>query len=342
MAWACSAPPAPRRPRIGPFWSTLSAPRPASTRRLASGTSSSRCASLPIWSATIAGQVRAADLDDAVGRVRVLNAEAARLTRPRHLFVGGLSEQSFPAVHRSAAPAGSTADDAAAAARAAEMLLFYQLVTRPTETLTLSYPALDERAQTLPASPFLVELERAFGADVVPRTVQPLNYGRYDGAVDEPPLARSELRRQAVARALERDRGPLASLAAARPVGDAILAGIESVADRARRDEFGRFEGLLASAPAAAKLGDAFGAGHPWSPSQLETYADCPFLFFGKQLLRLRPSPEMVLASDAARRGSVLHETLARVVRRPAGAEPRSRRTRGAAGGPVSRRRSRR
>lgn len=293
----------------------------------------------------VASQARAPRDRGMVGRVRVMSAESARYARPRHLFVGGLSEQSFPAPARGNG-ARPDASHSATSGQSAEMLLFYQLVTRPTESLTLSYAALDERAQSLPASPFLLEVERAFGDVPLPRTVQPLNYGRPSTDKDEPPRSRSELRREAVGRALERDRGLLATLAgagvkatdsdggrAARGMatkkestggtggsyvelavaGASILDGIEAIAARGRRDEFGPFEGVFPSDAAASALRDAFGAEHLWSPSRLETYARCPFLFFGEQLLRLRPTPELVLASDVRRRGSVLHETLARL-----------------------------
>lgn len=269
---------------------------------------------LEVFAAT-AAQVPGSQDNDGVGRVRVLSAEAARFTRPKHLIVGGLSEQSFPIPRRAAAAlemgGDFAANTAASALRSDEMLLFYQLVARPTETLTLTYPALDSRAQTLPASPFLVELERAFGDAKVPRTVQPLNYGQTAQGEFATPLSRSELRRGAVGRALHRERGLLASLT--KVDGGAILAGIEAVADRGRRDEFGAFDGVLASDAAAARLRTSFGPEHLWSPSRLERYAACPFLFFGEQLLHLRPTPELALASDVRRRGSVLHETLARL-----------------------------
>jgi ATP-dependent helicase/DNAse subunit B len=96
-------------------------------------------------------------------------------------------------------------------------------------------------------------------------------------------------------------------------IGQSILAGIDAIADRSRRDEFSAFEGIMSSEVAAARLLDRFGPGHLWSPSQLETYAGCPFVFFGKQLLGLQPTPEMALANDMSRRGAVLHETLAQL-----------------------------
>jgi ATP-dependent helicase/nuclease subunit B len=272
---------------------------------------------LEVFAATVA-QAPAAQTGDGVGCVRVWSAAAAQHVRPRHLFVGGLSEQSFPA------PLGATTPASAADARGDEMLLFYRLVTRPAETLTLSYPALDERAQTLPPSPYLVELERAFGEQSLPREVQPLNYSQPASTEgDAPPLGLTELRRAAVSRALQQRRELLAALVKAtgsaggfyvdaRP-GPSMLAGIEAIARRSRRDEFGAFDGILDSPAAAAHLARAFGSDHLWSPSRLEQYASCPFLFFGQQLLRLQPAPELALASDVRRRGSVLHETLAQL-----------------------------
>jgi ATP-dependent helicase/nuclease subunit B len=271
-----------------------------------------------------AAQTSASRSNDAIGRVRVLSAEAARHTRPRHLFVAGMSEQAFPATHRAPVAAADGAGELALS-RSAEMLLFYQLVTRPTESLTLSYSALDERAQALPPSPFVVEVERAFAPAKLPKLEQLLNYAKRVIEDGETPLSRSELRRGAVGRALSRDRDLLVSLASERSnptkangsadglheTGRAILAGIEAIADRSLRDSFGGYEGVIQSPAAVAALRSTYGQGHLWSPSRLERYAECPFLFFGEQLLKLEPMPELVLASDVRRRGSLLHETLA-------------------------------
>jgi ATP-dependent helicase/nuclease subunit B len=263
--------------------------------------------------AATAAQAPAATPRDAIGRVRVLPAQQARLTRPKHLFLGNLSEQAFPSGNAARTAALEDGD----LGRSDEMLLFYELVTRPTESLTLSYPALDERAQTLPPSPFLAELERAFGDLALPRTVQPRS-GAADLASDnDAPLSRSGLRRSAVARALGSKRSLLATLAGSPPpagdVGASILAGAQAIAERGRRERFGAFEGVFASEPARMRLHERFGPQHLWSPSQLERYAACPFVFFGEHLLALRPAPELALESDVRRRGSVLHETLARL-----------------------------
>ena len=54
---------------------------------------------------------------------------------------------------------------------AEEMLLFYEVVTRPTRRLVLSYPALDEAAQPLLPSPYLIELQRCLGIEATARNL---------------------------------------------------------------------------------------------------------------------------------------------------------------------------
>src|SRR5439155_24760574 len=49
-----------------------------------------------------------------------------------------------------------------------EMLLFYQLVTRPRRRLVLSYPAADGRGQTLLPSSFLTAALECFRSGAVP------------------------------------------------------------------------------------------------------------------------------------------------------------------------------
>jgi ATP-dependent helicase/DNAse subunit B len=254
---------------------------------------------------------------DAVGKVRVLSAETARYVRPKHLLLGGLSEQSFArGAFDNRRRGGQQADDEPAAdGRSGEMLLFYQLVTRPTETLTLSYPALDAKGQSLPPSPFLVELERCFPGVKLPKTEQPLNYqAQHSGA----PLSRSELRRAAVSAAQERKRELLAAMVRSPrhcAAGRSMVAGIDAVASRADK-KFGRYEGIVASDEVQAVLERKYGAECTWSPSRLETYATCPYRFYGESVLELEPLPELALQSDLARRGSLLHDTLARLYAR--------------------------
>ncbi len=119
---------------------------------------------------------------DEAGYVRVLSAESVRSLQIPCLFLAGLSEKAFPAPDREDR-LYSEADyvrliDAGLPLVARnertreEMLLFYEAATRATKRLYLSYPALDEAAQPLFPSPFLSEVEDAFGKGAIPRTEQ--------------------------------------------------------------------------------------------------------------------------------------------------------------------------
>lgn len=254
---------------------------------------------------------------DEVGRVRVLSAETARGMSAAHVFLAGLSEQSLAA---SVQPglAGSEDDPQlssqtgdALADQSEPMLLFYSLVTRATEGLTLSYPALDDRGQQLPPSPFVTELQRCFPSAAIRVTTQPLGEVI---ATDKLPMSRSTHRQAAVARALDKDTSWLAGILA-RPesLGAGILDAVSCIASRAQRNQFGEYEGLLLGEATQAALARRFDSSHLWSPSQLESYAKCPFRFFAEQLLKLEPLEDLALTSDAGRRGSLLHQVLATI-----------------------------
>lgn len=268
-----------------------------------------------------------------VGRVRVVEAETVRGLRPRRLFLAGLSEQSFPQLRNlgdlesnsgaAAADVAANSPMAAAVGETApqvdpttdEMLLFYRVATRPTESLTFSYPALDAKAQRLEPSPYLADVERAFAPHKIARRTSTLA----PGLAADVPLSRTEARIAAIDRAQQGDCAPLAALVRNETTARAascLLAGVEIIGQRALRDEFGAWEGVFTSDAGTARLAALFGPEHHWSPSQLETYASCPFRFFGETLLRLTPLPDLTLTIDPRHRGSLLHEALAAAHRR--------------------------
>ena len=220
--------------------------------------------------------------NDVEGRVPVLSAASARTVNAKHLFLAGLSEQSFPSpefsgrlysdedyrlcqrnVSRAAAgPAG--AEFAPLPSRSQEeMLLFYEVLTRAEKSLTLSYPALDEKAQTLPPSPYLEEIKRLMGAERVAQrstVLQPSPLPRIES--HDVPLSPVDLRLRAVADALVSNRAPLARMFAgprAFAPADSIEAGLRILHLRGRRDAFGPADGLLVSELAAERLGRRFG-----------------------------------------------------------------------------------
>src|SRR5690606_3500028 len=121
------------------------------------------------------------------GKVQVLSAETARSTAVKHLFLAGLSEQALSSAEqtgrlyderdlsrlvRSETPPPE--HDAVEQRVSDMMLLFYELVTRASHSLTLSFAALDERGQVLPASPLVDDLRRCFPPGSIVRTELPL------------------------------------------------------------------------------------------------------------------------------------------------------------------------
>jgi RecB family exonuclease len=283
----------------------------------------------------LAGHESLPQLHDETGRVRVLRAATARTLRAKHVFLAGMSEQAFPSPERAGRlatesdyrrfarsanePGGARKKQASLASpmleptrSQEEMLLFYEVLSSAEDSLSISYPALDERGQTLPPSPYVAEILRAFDEPTRKqlRVAKPqLSPVRLDGA----PWSRTEWRIGAVAKALEKDPKLLAGLLGderSRSVGAAIDAGLRIVHARARRESFGPAEGILESRAAAARFAERFGPQHLWSPSQWETYAGCPYKFFLQNVLGLEPLGDLVLETDFARRGSLVHQVL--------------------------------
>ncbi len=196
------------------------------------------------------------------------------------------------------------------------MLLFYEVLTRATRRLYLSYPALDESAQPLSPSPFLQEVEQACGPGRVERTeltdLSPVPRG------DEP-LSPAEFRLKAVSSALEGEVALLAGLMQWRqPPGLAenIVAGLQVTHLRGNRDAFGPAEGMLRSDDARNRLSNRFSLQKTFSATDLEQYAACPFRFFLQRVLQLEPVEELALAADPLQRGRLAHDVLALFHRR--------------------------
>jgi ATP-dependent helicase/nuclease subunit B len=259
---------------------------------------------------------------DAVGKVRILSAEMARTISAKHVFVAGLSEQSYSSaegsgqLYRGSEVQRFTDEkftDASQQQAGDAMLLFYDVVTRASQHVTLSYSAYDDKGQTLPPSPFLTELERCVAPAKIPTTTMPV--GEFVTTEDQP-MSRTDGRLHAVAKALDGNFQPLAGLATSpdtRAIGQTILNGIGSIASRGERDIYGPFDGVLLSETARAAIAKRFSSDHLWSASQLETYANCPYQFFAGQLLRLEPLEGLALRTDYMRRGNLLHQILAAV-----------------------------
>ncbi|MEK6233589.1 MAG: exodeoxyribonuclease V subunit gamma, partial [Planctomycetales bacterium] len=270
--------------------------------------------------------------EDVAGRVRVMSATAARGLRIPYLFCAGLSEESFPRPDRQdrVYTESETRELNEAGLDLAhrrqrnqeEMLLFLETLTAASKRLWLSFPGLDEKAQPLLPSPYLLEVELACRPRLERTVVQDLRPIPDDPRdANTQPVSAAGWRTAAVAEALRNGKQPLRWLVGyGRTPSHAlcwnnILAGLRLTGDRMRREGFGRYEGMLLGDAARGRLADAF-ADTIWSPAALETFMMCPFRFFSQRVLRLEAPEDLDLATDYAGRGSLIHDALARMHRR--------------------------
>ncbi|CAN5260803.1 hypothetical protein BH11PLA2_BH11PLA2_11470 [soil metagenome] len=225
-------------------------------------------------------------LDQSTG-VRLLAVESAAEATCEHLFVMGLGEGSFPRV---------TADQTLET----EQELWTRLIRMPSESLTLSYSAVDPRGQALLPSTFLAEYVTTH---LVTRIRQLMLIESY---AQETAYSEAEMRVQYAAAEL---KGPPPNL---KPDLLANLHAVQMMTEaRFRGGKHDVYDGVLRNEPlirgVAAKFQDK-----TFSPTALERYVGCPFRFWMQDVLRLEaptmPSEEV----EATQRGTVIHRALSR------------------------------
>ena len=256
---------------------------------------------------------------DDVGRVRVLSAASIRALHVPYLFFAGLSEKAFPSPERHdrlyseaeyhrLREAGLPLPTRIQRGQD-EMLLFYEVLTRAGRRLWLSYPAMNEKAEPLLPSPFLQEVIRAAGNTQLKQTVA---VDLSPVPQDSEPASPRELRIRGMHDALNGDVGLLAgvSVASSTEVLSNIFDALAAMRLRGRREGFSVFEGLLESPAVQQWLAQRFPLDRPWSASDLEGYALCPYKFFLRRVLRIEPLEELALEADYLDRGSLLHAAL--------------------------------
>lgn len=255
------------------------------------------------------------------GQVRVLSAEAVVGLTHDHLFILGLGERGFPDLsggpslydqQARASFRGVGLDLEVAAERLpAEKLLFLRLVSGYRKTLTLSYPATDEKGQELLPSSFLRAIrDDLFAANLDGSSI--INIERRsmltDGLDTDAPMSPAE---QRIRYARKGDDGSLTN-----PELAAHLVAVRRMSDqRYGRGDFGSYDGMLADVTVKQEIARRFGPDRALSPTSLEAYIACPFKFFAGRVLKLTkwgdPSEEI----EAHRRGSAYHRALTRLHR---------------------------
>jgi ATP-dependent helicase/nuclease subunit B len=280
--------------------------------------------------------------EDGSGCVRILSAESIRALHLPYVFLAGLSEKKFPlpdredrlyseAEYQRLIEEGLPLPDRTERNRG-EMLLFYEVVTRATKRLTLSYPALNEAAEPLSPSPYVTEVKEACGET-------PIACWRADDFRPLPksaePLCPADLRLLAMVRGLEGDGSMLAALLDQqtgwssvvgrrssefvvprpttndqRPTTPNLWAGIETAVSREDR-RFGPVDGLFFSPAAQVVFHEKFSPQRTFTATELERYASCPFRFLLEHVLQIVPPADLRIQADVLQRGQMVHAVLA-------------------------------
>jgi ATP-dependent helicase/DNAse subunit B len=70
------------------------------------------------------------------------------------------------------------------------------------------------------------------------------------------------------------------------------------------------YDGILSDASIRAVLAERYGPDHVYSPTSLETYANCPFEYFLNRVINLQALPEVEPNLSAGDRGTAIHDIL--------------------------------
>ncbi|WP_435022362.1 PD-(D/E)XK nuclease family protein [Tundrisphaera sp. TA3] len=270
----------------------------------------------------------------APGTIRIEPVGSADGARVRVVILANLAERTFPSADAidlgpatPDAPAGAGEPDPVeeffedetppeATAYGREMLRFLRVAGMADERLILAYPTTDLNGERLLPAGFLDDVVRRLDGGYAAPVVE--IHQRFDPVLlghDDLAVAPTDARVLAVARAFRDDDFDAVRRVARVPGHGRALEGTASaleVAQERHHDRaFSSFDGLLANPAAIAKIREKFGPSHPFSASQLETFALCPFQFFLRYVLGLKPVDERrELDEDYAGRGSDVHRIL--------------------------------
>ena len=253
-----------------------------------------------------------------VGGVQVFDAMAARGVAFRALYMLGLNEKIFPRHIR---------EDAFLRDRTRrflevdlgfkiqekltgydeEKLLFAILCRSAREQVTLLYQRADEAGRSLLPSGYLAEVQRTVGTgeQVVPRRLT-MKFERspqyHLDRLTPSEMAMKSLLKRLVPRRLLEDGYEAGRIVARGLPALSSLDGTEQ--------SLGDYDGITGPLESAWQAMQSSGA----SATALQEYAACPFRYFAKQVLRLRPLaiPESIDQIGPAELGTLAHSILRR------------------------------
>ncbi|WP_435006344.1 PD-(D/E)XK nuclease family protein [Tundrisphaera lichenicola] len=254
------------------------------------------------------------------GTIRIVNVEEAEGVRASCIILANLDERTFPSPRSIDLEAATEPESGGSSlAYSREMLRFARVAGSTDDRLVLAYPMTDQNGEALLPSGFLDDLIRRMDATSRDSILE--KYPRFDPVLaGHEDLARSpsDARVLAIARAcanqdldsIRRMAGQASHIEALQGTADAF-----SVAGRRRDDrEFGPYDGRLRDPSAIVRIAADFGPNHAFSPSQLESFALCPFQFYQRYVLGLKVVDERrELDEDYAGRGSHVHDVLEQI-----------------------------
>ncbi|WP_447983238.1 PD-(D/E)XK nuclease family protein [Nitrospira sp. Nam74] len=252
------------------------------------------------------------------GGVQVFDAMAARGASFRALYIVGLNEKVFPRHIREDAflrdrtrrflevDLGFKIQEKLAGYDE-EKLLFTLLCRSAKEQLTLLYQRTDEAGRSLLPSAYLADVQRAVGTgeQVVPRRLTT----KFESTPQYHPdrLTPSEL----ATKFLLMRRVPRGLLKEGYEAGHVVARALPALSSLDGAEQrLGAYDGITGPLESAWQMMQLSGA----SPTALQEYATCPFRYFAKQVLRLRPLtvPESIDQIGPAELGALAHNILRR------------------------------
>jgi len=181
----------------------------------------------------------------------------------------------------------------------AEQEFFYEVITSPREQLLITRPRLSDTGAEWLASPFWEEICRLVPVEAKSLTTESVPVPAEASSLPELLESLVKYPGQQQARRWVREEHPQswATVEKAGPIFRSRYQQIRSVYD----GDLSQYSGTFT---------DRFPPEFRWSPSSLESYRSCAFIFFTGRVLGLEPRQEPAIGFDAAQRGTIYHEIL--------------------------------
>ncbi|QDT42013.1 ATP-dependent helicase/deoxyribonuclease subunit B [Gimesia alba] len=257
------------------------------------------------------------------GRVRVLDAAQLRNLSIPYLLIGGLSEASFPRSHRedclySEKDRGELNQNGLSLKQHAnqqqeEMLLFYEVMTRFSKQLILSYPAISSTGQPLFPSPYLTALIDLFE----PAALSVQQVGELNPLPrPEQTLSNRDLRVLSTNLLKQGQTGIFLNMLndpALKQTALNILAASEMAIARFECEGFTEYEGILVSPQNRQAIHERFPREYEFSTTQLELFLACPYQFFTQSVLGIDVPEPPELRTNHLQRGIHVHSILTKL-----------------------------